>query len=153
MLRAAVRKAICAGTAPEPRVALTHAPPNSDQVTRSALDAVRGRELRDQETLHAEERNRRERDLRQLDDLELEPARLERVGLPRARDPEGGLPLEEGVLRGAVVDLRVDQAFLVPLVDQRSVLEELPVRHADVRRVEVAGFFCNEPATTETREE
>ena len=52
-----------------------------------------------------------------------------------------------------VVDLRADEAFLVPLVDQRRVLQELRVRDADVRRVEVAGLVRAEDVAAEAGEE
>jgi hypothetical protein len=41
--------------------------------------------------------------------------------------------------------------FLVPLVDQRRVLQELRIRDADVRRVEVAGLVRAEDVAAEAR--
>ena len=51
------------------------------------------------------------------------------------------------------VDARADQAELVPLVDQRRVLQELRIRDADVRRVEVAGRVLPEDVAAEPGEE
>src|SRR5206468_8488548 len=103
--------------------------------------------------LDAEERHRRLRDRGDLDDLELQAALLQRVRVPRAGDPERGLALQEGVLRRGAVDLRADQAFLVPAVDDLRVLEQERARHADVRRVEVAGLVRAEDVAAEAREE
>ena len=50
-------------------------------------------------------------------------------------------PLRNAFFAVAVVDLRVDQAFLVPLVDQRGVLEELLVRDADVDGSRLPALF------------
>src|SRR3990170_5588787 len=126
----------------------------ADEIPGARLDAVHGRELRDHEALDAEERHRLARGggLERRDRV-LEPGLLQRVGLPRARDPEGGVALQECVLAGAVVDLRVQEAFLVPLVDQGGVLEERRVAQADVGRVEVLGLVHAEDVAAEAREE
>ena len=124
-----------------------------DQVDRGGAHAVLLRVLRHEQALDTQERHRLAGDLRHLDDLELDPARLERGRVPGARDPERGVLAEERALRGAGGDLRVDQAFLVPLVDQRSVLEELRVGDADVRRIEVAGGVLAEDVAAQAREE
>ena len=93
------------------------------------------RELRDERALHAEERHRAELDLRKLDDPEGIAARLQAVDLPRTGDPEGRIALEPCILRRPVVDLRVDQALTVPLVDHGRVLEEHVVRDAELVRL------------------
>ena len=72
---------------------------------------------------------------------------------PRAGDPERRLRLGERGVTDGVVGLRVDQAFLVPLVDQLRVLDERRVRDADVLRVQVPGLVGAEDVAAETREE
>src|SRR5262249_17776294 len=110
-------------------------------------------ELRDHEALDAEERHRRLDDRRHLHHLELQAALLERVRVPRAGDPERGLALQESLLRLRRIDLRAEEAFLVPLVDQLGVLEQRRAGDADVRRIEVAGLVGAEDVAAETREE
>ncbi len=63
------------------------------------------------------------------------------------------MPLEERVLRGVVVDLRIDQPEAVPAVDHRRVLEEHGVRDADLLRVEVPRLVLAEDVAAKTREE
>jgi hypothetical protein len=116
---------------------------------------VSARVLRDHVALDAEERRGLDsRDDRREGRDRVGDARLLDVGEePRAGDPVRHLALEEQVLRNRVVDLRADEPFLVPLVDQRRVLQELRIRDTDVRRVEVAGFVRAEDVAAEPGEE
>ena len=107
-----------------------------NEILRECPRTVPRGELRHEEALNTEERHSAELDLRYLDDPELDPALLQGLSLPRPREPDRRLLLEERVLGLAVVDLRVDQALCVPLVDQRRVLEEGLVRNAQLLRVE-----------------
>src|SRR6266498_674115 len=124
-----------------------------DEILRRRRRAVTGCELRNEEALDTEERHRTELDLRDLHDPELDAALLERLRLPRAGDPERGLLVQEGVLGLSVIDLRVDQAFPVPLVDHARVVQEGLVRNAKLLRVQGAVLPGAEHVSAQTREE
>src|SRR6266511_1698490 len=124
-----------------------------DEILRRRRRAVTGCELRNEEALDTEERHRTELDLRDLHDPELDAALLERLRLPRAGDPERGLLVQEGVLGLSVIDLRVDQAFPVPLVDHARIVQEGLVRNAKLLRVQGAVLPGAEHVSAQTREE